>query len=83
MMAIDCPATSRLTEYDLTTLSRVFLASSRPQLIELRRVPNKLHASFRTYESGVGTFDNDTMLHEVALKCSAKTAERVTHLVAH
>lgn len=79
---IACPATSQLTEDDLATLSRVFPAPSRPQLIELRRILNKRNAPFRTYESGVVTFDMNTMLKEVALKCSAKTAERVTHLVA-
>ncbi|PRA59125.1 MULTISPECIES: hypothetical protein [Pseudomonas] len=79
---IACPATSLLTEDDLTTLSLVFPPPSRPQLIELRCVLNKRNASFRTYESGIVTFDKNTMLREVALKCSAKTAERVTHLVA-
>lgn len=33
MTSIVCPVTSRLTEDDLITLSLVFLASSRPQLI--------------------------------------------------
>lgn len=79
---ITCPATSQLTEADLATLSLVFPAPSRPQLIELRRVLKNQRASFRTYSSGVVTFDTDAMLKEVALKCSAKTAERVTHLVA-
>lgn len=79
---ITCPATSQLTEDDLTILSLVFPRHTRPQLIELRRVLNKRNASFRTYSSGVVTFDTDGMLKEVALKCSAKTAERVTHLVA-
>lgn len=80
---IVCPSTSTLTEHDLTTLSLVFPRQVRPQLIELRRVLNKRDASFRTYESGVVTFDKDAMLHEVALKCSAKTAERVSHLLDH
>jgi hypothetical protein len=79
---ITCPATSTLTEDDLTTLSLVFPAPSRPQLIELRRVLKNQSASFRNYSSGVVTFDTDAMLKEVALKCSAKTAERVVHLVA-
>lgn len=79
---ITCPATSQLTEADLVTLSLVFPAPSRPQLIELRRVLKNQSASFRTYSSGVVTFDTDAMLKEVALKCSALTAERVTHLVA-
>ena len=79
---ITCPATSQLTEADLTSLSLVFTAPSRPQLIELRRVLKNQSASFRTYSSGVDTFDTDAMFKEVALKCSAKTAERVTHLVA-
>lgn len=80
---IACPVTSQLTEDNLTTLSLVFPAPSRPQLIELRRVLSKRDASFRTYGSGVVTFDKDALLHEVALKCSKKTAERLSHLVAH
>lgn len=80
---ITCPATSQLTEGDCITLSLVFPAPTRPQLIELRRVLSNRNASFRTYGSGVVTFDNDTLLHEVALKCSKKTAERLSHLVAH
>lgn len=83
MTSITCPATSQLSEDDLTTLSLVFPAPSRPQLIELRRVLKNQSASFRNYSSGVVTFDKDTMLHEVTLKCSPKTAERVSHLVAH
>lgn len=79
---IACPATSQLTEDDLTTLSLVFPAPSRPQLIELRRVLKNQSASFRTYGSGVVTFDTDAMLKEVAFKLSAKTAERVSSLVA-
>ena len=80
---ITCPATSKLTEDDLTTLSLVFPRLLRLQLIELRRVLSNRNASFRTYGSGVVTFDMDAMLHEVALKCSKKTAERLSHLVAH
>lgn len=80
---IACPATSRLSEGYLATLSLVSPPPSRPQLIELRRVLKNQSATFRTYSSGVVTFDTDAMLKEVALKCSAKTAERVTHLVAH
>lgn len=80
---IVCPAISQLTEDDLITLSLVFPAPSRPQLIELRRILNNRNASFRTYSSGVVTFDNDALLHEVALRCSKKTAERLSHLVAH
>lgn len=80
---IVCPATSQLTEDDLSTLSLVFPASSRPQLIELRRILKNQSASFRDYSSGVVTFDTDAMLKEVALKCSKKTAERVSSLVAH
>lgn len=79
---ITCPATSKLTEDDLTTLSLVFPAPSRPQLIELRRILSNRNASFRTYGSGVVTFDNDATVHEVALKCSKKTAERLSHLIA-
>lgn len=80
---IACPVTSQLTEANLTTLSLVFPAPSRPQLIELRRVLSKRDAPFSTYGSGVVTFDEDALLHEVALKCSKKTAERLLHLVAH
>lgn len=80
---IACPAISKLTEDDITTLSLVFPAPSRPQLIELRRVLSNQKASFRTYGSGVVTFDKDTMLKEVALKCSKKTADRLANLVAH
>jgi hypothetical protein len=80
---IACPANSLLTEDDCITLSLVFPAPSRPPLSKLRRVLSNRNASFRTYESGVVTFDKNTMLNEVALKCSAKTAERLTHLVAH
>lgn len=80
---ITCPATSQLTEDDCITLSLVFPAPSRPQLIELRRVLSNRNASFRTYGSGVVTFDNDAMFQEVALKCSKKTAERLSHLIAH
>lgn len=80
---ITCPATSQLTEDDLITLSLVFPAPSRPQLIELRRILSNRNASFRTYGSGVVTFDNDALLHEIALKCSKKTAERLSHLVAN
>jgi hypothetical protein len=80
---IACPANSQLTEDDLITLSRVFPAPSRPQLIELRRVLKNQSASFRTYSSGVVTFDTDAMLKEVAFKLSSKTAERVANLVAH
>lgn len=79
---IACPANSRLTEDDLITLSLVFPAPSRPQLIELRRVLKNQSASFRNYSSGVVTFDTDAMLKEVAFKLSAKTAERVSFLVA-
>lgn len=79
---IACPATSQLTEDDLSTLSLVFPAPSRPQLIELRRVLKNQSASFRYYSSGVVTFDTDAMLKEVAFKLSAKTAERVSSLVA-
>ncbi|MGY2293684.1 hypothetical protein [Pseudomonas sp. SDO5511_1_S431] len=79
---ITCPANSQLTEDDLITLSRVFPAPSRPQLIELRRVLKNQSASFRNYCSGVVTFDTDAMLKEVAFKLSAKTAERVANLVA-
>lgn len=79
---ITCPATSQLTEEDLNTLSLVFTAPSRPQLIELRRVLNKRDASFRIYSSGVVSFDTEALLNEIALKCSRKTAERVSHLVA-
>lgn len=79
---ITCRATSTLTEDDLATLSLVFPAPSRPQLIELRRVLKNQSASFRTYGSGVVTFDTDAMLKEVAFKLSAKTAERVSSLVA-
>jgi uncharacterized membrane protein len=80
---IACPATSQLTENDLIALSLVFPRQARSQLIELRRVLSNRNASFRAYESGVVTFDMDSMLHEVALKCSAKTVERVSHLLAH
>lgn len=80
---IACPANSLLTEDDCITLSLVFPAPSRLPLSKLRRVLSNRNASFRTYESGVVTFDKDTMPHKVALKCSAKTAERLTHLVAH
>lgn len=80
---ITCPATSKLTEDDLTMLSLVFPAPSRPQLIELRRILSNRNAAYRTYCSGIVTFDKDALLHEVALKCSAKTAERLSHLVAH
>ena len=80
---ITCPSSSQLTEDDCITLSLVFPEPSRPQLIELRRVLSNRNASFRTYGSGVVTFDNDAMVHEVALKCSKKTAERLSHLVAH
>jgi hypothetical protein len=79
---ITCPANSQLTEDDLTTLSLVFPRLLRLQLIELRRVLSNRNASFRTYGSGVVTFDMDAMLHEVALKCSSKIAERVSELVA-
>ena len=79
---IACPATSQLTEDDLITLSLVFPAPSRPQLIELRRVLKNQSASFRNYSSGVVTFDTDAMFKEVAFKLSAKTAERVSSLVA-
>lgn len=82
MTSIICPATSQLTDDDCTTLSLVFPASSRPQLIELRRVLKNQSASFRTYSSGVVTFDTDAMLKEVAFKLSAKTAERVSSLIA-
>ena len=79
---ITCRATSMLTEDDLATLSLVFPAPSRPQLIELRRVLKDQSASFRNYSSGVVTFNTDAMLKEVAFKLSAKTAERVSSLVA-
>ena len=80
---IVCQATSQLTEDDCITLSLVFPAPSRPQLIELRRILKNQSASFRSYSSGVVTFNKDALLQEVALKCSAKTAERLSHLVAH
>lgn len=80
---ITCPATSQLTEDDLTTLSVVFPAPSRPQLIELRRVLNNREASFRNYSDGVVTFDTDALFKDVAFRCSRKTAERLTQLVAH
>jgi len=79
---IACPATSQLSEDDLTTLSLVFPRNTRLQFIELRRVLKNQSASFRTYGSGVVTFDTDAMLKEVAFKLSAKTAERLSHLVA-
>jgi len=79
---IACPATSQLSEDDLTTLSLVFPRHTRLQFIELRRVLKNQTASFRTYGSGVVTFDTDAMLKEVAFKLSAKTAERLSHLVA-
>lgn len=80
---IACPANSLLTEDDYITLSLVYPAPSRPQLIDRRRAPNNRNAYFRTYGCGVVTFDKDAMFHEVALKCSKKTAERLSHLVAH
>lgn len=70
-----CPPNSLLTEDDDITLSLVFPAPSRPQLSELRRGLNNRNASFRTYGSGVVTFDMDAMLRVVTLKCSSKTAE--------
>lgn len=79
---ITCPANSQLTESDLTTLSLVFSKPLRMQLIELRRVLSNRRASFRTYGAGVVTFDMDAMLHEVALKCTSKIAERLSELVA-
>jgi hypothetical protein len=78
-----CPANSQLTEDDCITLSLVLPAPSRPQLIELRRVISNRNTSFSAYGSGVVTFDKDALLHEVALKCSKKTAKRLFHLVAH
>ena len=79
---ITCPANSQLTEADLTTLSLVFSKPLRLQLIELRRVLSNRRASFRSYGSGVVTFDMDVMLREVAFKCSPKTAEKLKELVA-
>lgn len=78
---IVCPATSQLSENDLDTLSLVFPASTRIQLIKLRQLLNNRNASFRAYSSGVVTFDNDALFKEVAFTCSNKTAERLAHLV--
>lgn len=79
---ITCPANSQLSEDDMNILSLVFTKPLRLQLIELRRVLNNRRATFRTYGSGVVTFDIDAVLHEVAFRCSSKIAERLSELVS-
>jgi hypothetical protein len=75
-------ATETLTEDDLTTLSRVFPPASRPQLIILRGLLSNRRAAYRIYENGMVSFDVDALIREASLKCSAKTALRVSELVS-
>lgn len=75
-------ANETLTGDDLITLSRVFPPASRPQLIILRDLLNNRKAAYRIYESGLVSFDIDALVREASLKCSAKTALRVSELVS-
>lgn len=50
MTSIICPANSRLTDQDISTLSMVFPRPARIQLIEQRRILNDHRSNFRTYK---------------------------------
>ncbi|MFV3380350.1 MULTISPECIES: hypothetical protein [Pseudomonas] len=81
MTSIVCPANSRLTTEQLTTLSMVFTRPARAQLIELRNILNNQHSNFRTYKAGVVTFDMDALAQRVLAKCPAKTLDRLNLLL--
>jgi hypothetical protein len=72
---------SKLTDEDLEFLSITFPKSTRPQLVALRSTLNDRKASWRTYANGLVSIDKDAMLKEVALKCSPRSAERVSLLI--
>jgi len=80
---LSCPAISSLTQEDLEFLSVTFPRPTRSQLIALRSVLHDRKASWRTYthSHGLVFIDKDDMLKEVALKCSQRTAERVSLLI--
>lgn len=77
------PAISTLTQEDLEFLSVTFPRPTRSQLIALRSVLNDRKASWRTYAHGHGlvSIDKDSMLKEVAFKCSPRTADSVSLLI--
>ena len=78
---LSCPAISKLTHEDLEFLSITFPRTTRPQLVALRNALNDQKAPWRTYAHGLVSIDKDAMLKEVALKCSPRTAERVSLLI--
>ncbi|QJQ12379.1 hypothetical protein A3L25_024345 [Pseudomonas putida] len=81
MTSIVCPANSRLTPEQLTTLSMVFTRPARAQLIELRNILNDYRATFRTYKAGEVTFDMEGLAQRVLAKCPAKTLDRLNQLL--
>lgn len=72
---------SKLTQENLEFLSITFPKSTRPQLVALRSTLNDRKASWRTYANGLVSIDKEAMLKEVSLKCSLKTADRVSLLI--
>lgn len=81
MTSITCPANSRLTDQDISTLSMVFPRPARIQLIELRRILNDHRSNFRTYKEGRVTFNMDGLAQRVLAKCPAKTLDRLNQLI--
>jgi hypothetical protein len=81
MPILSYPAISKLTEADAEILSDLFPKSTRSHLIALRGVLNNGRASWRTYAHGLVSIDEEAMLTEVRLKCSLKTADRVSLLI--
>jgi len=81
MTSIVCPANSRLTTEQLTTLSTIFPRPARIQLIELRRVLSDHRSNFRAYKEGQVTFNMDALAQRVLAKCPAKTLDRLSQLL--
>lgn len=81
MPILSYPAISKLTEADAEILSELFPTQTRSHLIALRGVLNNGRASWRAYAHGLVSIEQEAMLTEVRLKCSLKTAERVSLLI--
>ncbi|SEP01033.1 hypothetical protein SAMN03159293_04739 [Pseudomonas sp. NFACC39-1] len=81
MPILSYSAISKLTEADAKILSDLFPKSTRSHLIALRGVLSNRKESWRTYAHGLVSIDEEAMLTEVSLKCSLKTADRVSLLI--
>lgn len=81
MTSVVCPANSRLTTEQLTTLSMVFALPARAQLIELRNILGNPNLNFRVYRAARVTFDMGGVAQRVLVKCPVKTLDRLNHLL--